>query len=300
MHEITIYSSQLKKFKINQDELKILIDHWQIIMSTYELYLQYSLLCTSLANFKKSMYARAIDLHEMPVEQQFVTSSSFIEAENSTMHMVSSLLKFADLLPSIYSKCFPEILDMQDKTKAAISSIYNESNRKYMFLYELRNAIVHNKVLITVSYGGTRKLISPHSCIQIGYYIDLENFCNSHVDKKHKTAKLLEAKSELCDRKGKVDLALIFSDVISDIYRKLVVPKLKDLERQINFHSKETINYLINSNFIKAPEISFIDVEYEQRVIYSTSILDRVNELKKSISYPISGLCISIAPSTIK
>ncbi|MDP2715225.1 hypothetical protein [Rheinheimera sp.] len=300
MHEISIYSSRLKKVKIEQDKLQKLIDHWQIIMSTYELYLQYSLVCSSLANFKKLMYARAIDLHEMPVEQQFVTSSSFIEAENSTMHMVSSLLKFTDLLPSIYSKCFPEKLDVYAETTTAISSIYNESNRKYMFLYELRNAIVHNKVLITVSHGGSKKLISPHSCIQIGYYIDFEKFCGKHVTKKHKLAKLLEAKNELCDEKGRVDLALIFTEVISDLYRKLVVPMLKELEQQINFYSSETIKYLVNSEFIKESELSLLNVECENRLIYSTSVLGRVHELKKSISYPINGLCILIAPSTIK
>jgi len=245
MPNITIYAEGVLNTDIVDEDLQGLEQNWSIVIAVYELYLQYSLVCSSLTNFKKSMYARALDLNQMPLEQAFITSSSYIDAENSTMHMVSSLLKFTDLLPSLYSNCFPEDPDIYKSTEAGINKLYDEQNRKYMFLNELRNAIVHNKVSVTVSQGSDRKLIPTNTTLHIGYYIDLEKFSKKHIAKKHKREKLESARSYLCDRKGRVDLAKIFSEVISNIYTELVLPKLEELEQQLKIFSLKSKDYFV-------------------------------------------------------
>jgi hypothetical protein len=299
MPNITIYAEGVLNTDIVDEDLQGLEQNWSIVIAVYELYLQYSLVCSSLTNFKKSMYARALDLNQMPLEQAFITSSSYIDAENSTMHMVSSLLKFTDLLPSLYSNCFPEDPDIYKSTEAGINKLYDEQNRKYMFLNELRNAIVHNKVSVTVSQGSDRKLIPTNTTLHIGYYIDLEKFSKKHIAKKHKREKLESARSYLCDRKGRVDLAKIFSEVISNIYTELVLPKLEELEQQLKIFSLKSKDYFVESKLIENSMFNGIEVEYEKRVLYSTSVLGRIYALSKSVSFPIRALCVSIAPSII-
>ncbi|PKM19982.1 MAG: hypothetical protein CVV11_00210 [Gammaproteobacteria bacterium HGW-Gammaproteobacteria-15] len=300
MNMISVYSRHFSSGEISDSELEVLRASWAGILSIYEIYLQYSLVTTSLINFKKTMYSRAIDVSELDNSDLQKTSETFIDAENSVMYLSASLIKFVKILPALFSKCFLNEANVCGDTEGKITDLYNESNRVYMFVYELRNAIVHNRVSVSVRSGISRELIANESAMYIGYYLNLVKFAEQHVDTKTKRKRLLAATDMLADAQGDVDLVKVMSQLARRIYEHLVTPQKAALKIQLDSYNRISSDLLLRNRLLNAEDIEYVHVKLDEELLYSSEVLSRVYAISNLIYSPIKGTSITITPSVIK
>lgn len=300
MQHVLVLGKTIRTVDVEQSELEKILSIKDDITSIYELLIQYSLFCKSLSDFKKDMYLKCIDMAEESSKDSFNSSLAFIQAENSVMHISASFIKFTSLLPALLAKALPENQEISGWAKKSINGMYDTPDGRYLLLCELRNAIAHNKVAITVSTGFSRKLLEPDGILTIGYFLSLDKFIDESMDKANKKSKLQNVKDRLCNQKGNVDLVKLFSDVAGIIYSELISPKTSELKAVFSRKKKLYIDSLVSNEILLPDEVYSSHVEYGEKLLYSANVLNRAENLMENIEQPIKATSVTIAPSLVR
>lgn len=302
MPRLNILTSTLRHIEVDKQIVEELNSARTEALKLYEFFLQYSLFVKSISDFKKGMYSMAINIQAMPSEEYFKTSSIFIEAENALMTVCASFVKFAELLPSLLSYALPFDNEIKRKAKREVNDLYDAPDGKYRLICELRNAIIHNKVVIMVSHGGSKKIFKQDGVVKLGYFLNFDTFLtNSIFDKKpNKKLLLSERKDVLCSHDGHVDLVSAISDAAKSFYRQILAGYIKTLSNRFGEVKANYIEILTSNGLVTDAEIDRVHIECSGNTVFSSTVLGRVETIINSVVQPVTATCITIAPTNLK
>jgi hypothetical protein len=299
MNKIEVICKDYREVEVSDRQLEELKTLCFCALAYSNFLSQYQLFCRSLSDFKKLVYSRAIDAELLKDYEYFGNVDLFVDAENSTMHATASFLKFTDLLPSLLQNCFPDSAVRSEINKLK-SELYDDCTGKYLFLCELRNAIVHNRVNISITRGSDRRIIESNLVLKFGYFIGFDYFVRVCVNKKNKRELLLKCRDKLVDKNGNVDILKTLSDMSASIFNKLVSPHIKPLRAAMAEFKYNAQYFLVEGGIINTDELDDVYILHDKELLYSALMNSRSFELAKHIRTPIAATTINIAPSIFK
>lgn len=299
MHQVIVVGDTVNQIQISDYQLHELESFQERLEAINSFVTQYSMFCRSLSDFKKLTYSRAVDYMQFSVDESRFDSSVFLDAENAVMHTTASFMKFLDLLPSLLKKCFPNT-QIDQEIKNIKSKMYDSEDAGYRFLCELRNAIVHRRVHISITRGKSGRAKNDFSVSLFGYFLNFDSFVSECVDKDNKRKLLMDKKHALVDSSGKVDLIKVLSDTALVVYKELINPVINELNESLRSTSDDFTHYVINNKQFGLKSYEDAYILFGDKPLYSSLIIGRTFRLLDAAKAPVNATAIVICPSIVK